>query len=748
MIRLKSSLGKCNVPIINTYVLGIISMLAVSAATDTHKNIVNIYKLQTYLLTGNSLSTKSTAAADIDRNGVLNAVDLTLLKRAALQPYPLFINEVCSSNHASYLAADGGSPDWIELYHAGDTPLDLSGFGLTDKASNPYRFVFPAGTVIPANGYLLVLCDAASENGAELHAPFKLSASGETVSLYAPKNTDGTAGMLLDTVTVPALNTDIAYGRQPDGTGAWTRMTPSAGMSNAESQIDLDAPVFSRAGGFYDAAFDLTLSSPAGCRILYSTDGSDPRTSDTANVYGGTIAVYDNTDEPNHASAYGNVSSVTDFVPSDPVDKGIIVRAVSTDADGNYSKVVTNGYYIGKTASYYKSLRVISIATDPANLFNADTGIYLQKNCMNRGKEWERPVHIQVYENGISRYSADVGMRMAGNWSRNYPQKSMTFYARSEYGASKMQYDFFGGAARDCKGKKITEFDKVTLRNGGDGYDNARFRDDLNAYLADGLALGIQAKYDYVVFLDGEFWGCYSMQEKLDDEYLESHYHVEKENITTIKNTLGEGDDGIYQDYLAFYDWAKDADMQNPENYRQFCGKMDVQSFIDFIVAESCVCNWDSLINVNNTMIWRANQPDAANPYADGKWRFLFFDTEYSSGFMHMSADYDYLSQMDKSGAPNSFGTLFYNLIQNAEFASQFRASYTKALQQNFTAERASAKIDAYTESLSAVYLATAARFGFALDPAAQAEIVRDFWKQRGAYAEAQYEKQIANAIG
>jgi spore coat protein CotH len=115
------------------------------------------------------------------------------------------------------------------------------------------------------------------------------------------------------------------------------------------------------------------------------------------------------------------------------------------------------------------------------------------------------------------------------------------------------------------------------------------------------------------------------MQEKLGDDYLASHYHIPKKNITTIKNTLGEGDAAVYQSYFDFYDWAKGADFTDAGNYSRFCEMIDVQSMIDWIAAESIICNWDSLIHVNNTMIWRANKTDASNPYADGRWRFLLY---------------------------------------------------------------------------------------------------------------------------
>ena len=84
-------------------------------------------------------------------------------------------------------AADGGCYDWVELYNNGKTDADISGWGLSDKETEPYKYVFPDGTNIPANGRLMVFCDSdGAKNNAKI-APFGLSSSGETLTLTDTK---------------------------------------------------------------------------------------------------------------------------------------------------------------------------------------------------------------------------------------------------------------------------------------------------------------------------------------------------------------------------------------------------------------------------------------------------------------------------------------------------------------------------------------------------------------------------------
>src|SRR5688572_10976809 len=65
------------------------------------------------------------------------------------------VNEVMSSNGATLQDENGDSPDWVELYNAGSAAVDLGGFGLSDNANRPFKWIF-GNTTIPAGGYLVV----------------------------------------------------------------------------------------------------------------------------------------------------------------------------------------------------------------------------------------------------------------------------------------------------------------------------------------------------------------------------------------------------------------------------------------------------------------------------------------------------------------------------------------------------------------------------------------------------------------
>ena len=107
--------------------------------------------------------------------------------------------------------ANGDAVDWVEIYNPGSAAVNLSGYTLSGNKNSPRKYRFPAGKVIPARGYVVVICDGQPELG-QMHASFRLRAGGETVYLFAD---DGRK--LLDRKGYVNIGADVAVGRYPDG---------------------------------------------------------------------------------------------------------------------------------------------------------------------------------------------------------------------------------------------------------------------------------------------------------------------------------------------------------------------------------------------------------------------------------------------------------------------------------------------------------------------------------------------------
>lgn len=142
------------------------------------------------------------------------------------------INELMADNDNIHQDPQGDYDDWLELFNRTDSNVDLTGMYLSDKEDNPTKWQFPDGTMIEANGYLVVWLDEDHDDDEAtegLHANFKLSKSGELVLFV---DTDAQGNTVLDKVEFGEQKTDVAYGRLPDGTGKFQIVEATPGEAN------------------------------------------------------------------------------------------------------------------------------------------------------------------------------------------------------------------------------------------------------------------------------------------------------------------------------------------------------------------------------------------------------------------------------------------------------------------------------------------------------------------------------------
>ena len=125
----------------------------------------------------------------------------------------LVISEVCSSNSASLVDEDFGSPDWIELYNSGSEAIDLTNYALSNDPKNPTKYMMPQISIQP--GQYLLIYATKLESPDPIAKPatgFKLASGGMTLYLTSA------GGDTLYKLEVPALARDTAYSVLEDGT--------------------------------------------------------------------------------------------------------------------------------------------------------------------------------------------------------------------------------------------------------------------------------------------------------------------------------------------------------------------------------------------------------------------------------------------------------------------------------------------------------------------------------------------------
>lgn len=478
-------------------------------------------------------------------------------------------------------------------------------------------------------------------------------------------------------------------------------------LRGVEAGVVSPSVVFSKGSGTYPEAFDLELTCDTATAIYYTTDGSDPSdpANTSRQQYApGSIHVADREGDPNVLSAIDPIlfdatnvkasadgksfESTVEKPADDDVDKCTVIKAAAQFADGTCSAVTTNTYFIGEMADHIDGIRqsceaagmdlsVMSISMDADDLFDSKKGIYVKGDVFNqalekyfadggsigwsasdtcrgmdanykqKGKEWERKTHIDYFEsdgtNTSCKLQQDCGIRIQGNYSRSDYQKSFRLYARADYGEKNFKYGFWN-QAKDDSGNVIEKYKKIVLRNGGNCAFTTKFADSYWQSLMEGIDCDKQSARPCVVYLNGEYWGVYVLQDDYCGAYFENKHGVDKDSVIIYKGDaeanrvlgykLDEGElpEGVTNEDYYFQDienfMREHNDLSNPADYEAFCQLVDADSALDYFATQVWINNkWDW--PGKNWSMWKSTINDPTNPYADGKWRFLMYDVEF-----------------------------------------------------------------------------------------------------------------------
>jgi hypothetical protein len=160
---------------------------------------------------------------------------------------PVVLNEVLAINTA-LPNPDTTLTGWIEMHNTSNTAVDISGMSLSNDPAQPRKYVFPAGTTLPADGYIVLKTDSLTAPSAT-NAGFDLGGSGGFVGLY---HTLADGGGLHDSVAYGRQVANSSVGRTPNGTGPWNLCVATRGAINAAAAL----------GAITDVRINEWLASP------------------------------------------------------------------------------------------------------------------------------------------------------------------------------------------------------------------------------------------------------------------------------------------------------------------------------------------------------------------------------------------------------------------------------------------------------------------------------------------------------
>ena len=489
-----------------------------------------------------------------------------------------------------------------------------------------------------------------------LHTNFKLSSSGESLSLF---DADGNQ---VDHLELPALPNDKSIGRSTVDQSVVYFEIPTPGAENSNdgyNGIVQSEISFSHDGGQFNGQ-SLILSGTGEDEVIrYTLDATVP-TSQSA-VYSSPIIINDNT----------------------------VVRARIFKANHIPTRTESRTYITTNT----HTLPIVTLVSEPDNFFDQQTGIYVYGDSYDNAlpffgsnfwNDWERDVHFSFYEpSGELGVAIDAGIKIFGGWSRGNDQRSLSIFARGRYGFSELEYPIFPELDYD-------KFQAIVLRNSGNDWMQTNIKDAVATSLMNGSGIETQAYRPAIVYINGEYWGYYNIREKVNEHFLDDKINVKKSEINLLTNE-GEVIEGSNEGYNQIIDFITNNSLANQDNYDFIANQIDIENYITYQVAQIYLDNrdWPG----NNIKFW--NSPDT-------KWRWILYDTDFAfNRFWEPSNAYlnDTLSfALDPNGPawPNpSWSTLlFRKLMENNGFQQQFINQFADELNGRFKAENVVQHID------------------------------------------------------
>ncbi len=540
--------------------------------------------------------------------------------------------------------------------------------------------------------------------------------------------------------------------------------------------IDSLGLTFSHHSGFYDESLSLSISSPVeNAEIVYTLDGSNPQKSYTAIVGSSPLTIsIDPASGANRSitpAVVVRASIIRDgYKASKPTARTFIyLEEVKTQSHPGgtwppYNNSVRNVQYMDYEMdpevvndNLYKSqmdaalldIPSISVITDNANLFNPDTGIYV--NADGQGLDWERECSVELINPDQSEgFNINAGLRIRGGWSRhyNYPKHAFRLFFREEYGSAKLDFPLF-------EDEGVSEFDKVDLRCAQNyswaNSDNPTY----NTFVREVFTRDSQkdsgqpytrSRY-YHLYLNGMYWGIYQTQERSEARYAADYFGGDKEEYDVIKRS-GENyssdiiaTDGTLDKWKEIYEFTLDGFTSN-KNYFSLEGKdeqgngipgaevyVDIDNLIDFMINIFFTGNYDSPVSA-----WGGNKAPN-NFYAIGNRE------DKSVGFRFFVHDGEHTLMNDATAGPgiglyenranigdrtgndrmlmygfNSFHSqwLHYKLSKNEEYRIRFANRAWESLSGNgiFTEDKSIDRFNKRVEQVQLAIIAESARWG------------------------------------
>lgn len=199
-------------------------------------------------------------------------------------------------------------------------------------------------------------------------------------------------------------------------------------------------------------------------------------------------------------------------------------------------------------------------------------------NYTNRGTDSERMAKVFLNSNE----SMDLGLKIKGNATRSYPQKSLKISCREDYGNGKIEINWFS--------KSSKQYESLVLSTSGNDLFKGTMREPFSQLVCKRLNVFTYPWRYSELYINGEYWGLHFVSPKVDAKYLEDI--LEEKEIYLLEDLLlfYKGEVSLYEDFLTRYKVFNQSASMSMEKLSKL---VSIESLIDYTLIETFANNQD-----------------------------------------------------------------------------------------------------------------------------------------------------------
>jgi hypothetical protein len=586
------------------------------------------------------------------------------------------INELMSDNQEFIADKFGNFPDWIELYNYGNDTVDLSLWYLSDEKDKRFKFQLP-DTLLPPGTYILIWASGDEDYYDDFHANFRIRKEGETIYL-----TDKDL-LIGDTAFVPYTESNHSFGRVENG-HLWKDFRLASPLSY-NSKDNLKYPVqlvVSPDLNNLNKKDKLAIEHQGNCSSTnFTLDGRDPVL--FGSMTENDMIAIDFNDKPN--AFYTLFPTVEGYRLPIKNHRLPYLTIACSDSSGQTVGKLTKILINHEQLEVHSSTPIIFLEVDQTSLFDDNRGIMINGesgNFLQEGRAWERAAGMTIFQSGEEPKERQVGIRIHGHATRELPQKSLKLYSRPEYDSLAIPDLLSDGVFH-------LPYDRLLLRSFhsdhiGNEYKDFGFRDDVVMHII-GQEMNIitQRSRPVTLFINGEYWGLYSLHEASDDDQIARETGLHKDSIELMSGPA---------QLNHFHSIIKHLDLDKPTDRLAFGQYFDIDNLVDYLLAEVFFLNRDW--PHNNIKTWKEKG-------SDGPYHFILFDMDASlkhasnNYFNRFFAEFTHPNQFEAS-----FDPFFQWLLSSRYFNHLLKERYLELRQSILAPESMILKLKEWKETI------------------------------------------------